>query len=139
VDQPGWGGHWSLAVEEHFYFLWPGALVLLGKTRARWFALFLAISVAAWRMWDLHRHWFDQWIPGLLFGCRTDVRLDALLLGCMAALILNDDTVRAALTRFQTLDVVVVCGMLCGGTARLPVTTITARRHSLLRCWSLEV
>jgi peptidoglycan/LPS O-acetylase OafA/YrhL len=96
----GWGGYtvhyWSLAVEEHFYLLWPAALVLLGKTRARWFTLSLALAVAAWRTWDLHRHWFDRWIPGLLFGCRTDVRLDALLLGCVAALILDDDSVRAA-------------------------------------------
>jgi peptidoglycan/LPS O-acetylase OafA/YrhL len=33
-------------------------------------------------------------IPGLLFGSRTDVRLDALLLGCLAALVLDDDAVR---------------------------------------------
>jgi peptidoglycan/LPS O-acetylase OafA/YrhL len=99
----GWGGYtvhyWSLAVEEHFYLLWPAALVLLGKTRARWFALSLAISVAIWRTWDLHRHWFDRWIPGLLFGCRTDVRLDALLLGCVAALMLDDDSVRSTFSR----------------------------------------
>jgi peptidoglycan/LPS O-acetylase OafA/YrhL len=99
----GWGGYtvhyWSLAVEEHFYLLWPAALVLLGKTRARWFALALAMAVAMWRTWDLHQHWFDRLIPGLLFGCRTDVRLDALLLGCVAALILDDDSVRAAFSQ----------------------------------------
>jgi len=96
----GWGGYtvhyWSLAVEEHFYFLWPAALVFLGKRRARWFALSLALTVAAWRAWDFHRHWFDRLIPGLLFGGRTDVRMDALLLGCVAALILDDDSVRAS-------------------------------------------
>ncbi len=99
----GWGGYtvhyWSLAVEEHFYFLWPAALVFLGKKRARWFALSLAISVAVWRTLDLHHHWFDRWIPGLLFGTRTDIRLDALLLGCVAALILDDDAVRAAFSQ----------------------------------------
>lgn len=99
----GWGGYtvhyWSLAVEEHFYLLWPTALVLLGKWRTRWFALSLAISVALWRTWDWHRHWFDRWIPGLLFGSRTDVRLDALLLGALAALILDDDSVRAAFSQ----------------------------------------
>lgn len=99
----GWGGYtvhyWSLAVEEHFYLLWPAALAFWGKARARWFALSLAIAVSVWRTWDLHRHWLDRWIPGLLFGCRTDVRLDALLLGCVAALILNDDSVRVAFSR----------------------------------------
>ncbi len=69
-------------------------LVLLGSKRARWFAFWLALAIAAWRTWDLHRHWFDRLIPGLLFGCRTDVRLDALLLGCLVALLLDDDSVR---------------------------------------------
>jgi peptidoglycan/LPS O-acetylase OafA/YrhL len=99
----GWGGytihHWSLAVEEHFYFLWPAALVFMGKRRARWFALLLAFAIAARRTWDFHRHWFDRLIPGLLFGGRTDVRMDALLLGCVAALILDDDAVRASFSQ----------------------------------------
>jgi len=109
----GWGGYtvhyWSLAVEEHFYFLWPAMLVFLGKKRARWFALLLAIAVAGWRSWDFHRHWFDRWIPGLLFGSRTDVRLDALLLGCVAAMILDNDSVRALVGRHFKARVWLLC------------------------------
>ena len=94
----GWGGYtihyWSLAVEEHFYLLWPTALVLLGKFRARWFAVGLALTIAAWRMWEFQAHWLDRIIPNLLIGCRTDIRLDALLLGCLAALLLEKDSAR---------------------------------------------
>lgn len=99
----GWGGYtvhyWSLAVEEHFYLLWPAALVSIGKRRAKWFALLLALGIAGWRSWDIHHHWFDRVIHGLLFGCRTDVRLDALLLGCLAALILDDQAIRATFSQ----------------------------------------
>jgi len=99
----GWGGYtihyWSLAVEEHFYLLWPAVLLFLGKRRAAWFALGLSVAIAAWRAWDLHYHWFDRLVPGLLFGTRTDVRLDALLLGCLAALILQEDSIRSAFSR----------------------------------------
>jgi len=101
----GWGGYtihyWSLAVEEHFYLLWPAAMVFFGRRRARWFALGLALSVSLWRTLDLQHHWFNRVIPGLLFGCRTDVRLDALLLGCLVALVLEDPDIRAAFSRFS--------------------------------------
>ena len=71
-------------------------MVLLGKTRVRWFALWLAIAIAVWRNWDFHTHCVHRLISGLLFGCRTDTRLDALLLGCLAALLLESESVRAA-------------------------------------------
>ena len=109
----GWGGYtvhyWSLAVEEHFYLLWPAALVLLGKARARWFAMGLAVAVSGWRIVDFHRHLVDKLIPGLLFGSRTDIRLDGLLLGCLAALLLEEESIRNAFTRYFKVWVWAAC------------------------------
>jgi len=99
----GWGGYtvhyWSLAVEEHFYLLWPAMLAFSGRVRARYLAAGLAIMVAVWRSWDFHHHWLNRFLPGLLFPSRTDVRLDGLLLGCLAALLLAEPGWRAWLER----------------------------------------
>ncbi|HSS95490.1 MAG TPA: acyltransferase, partial [Terriglobales bacterium] len=90
----GWGGYtihyWSLAVEEHFYLLWPALLFLAGRMRARYVASALVISVAIWRWWDFHHQVFNKLVPGLLWPSRTDIRLDGLLLGCLAALLLAE-------------------------------------------------
>ncbi len=100
---PGWGGYtihyWSLAVEEHFYLLWPAILAFSGRVRARYIAAGLAVTVALWRSWDFHHHWLNRYLPDLLFPSRTDVRLDGLLLGCLAALVLVEPQWRAWLQR----------------------------------------
>jgi len=99
----GWGAYtihyWSLAVEEHFYLLWPALLVLSGPRRAKWIAGGLAIVVAGWRSWDFRHQVVEKHLPGLLFGSRTDIRLDGLLLGCLAALLLADQDWRALFLR----------------------------------------
>ncbi|HLW86504.1 MAG TPA: acyltransferase [Candidatus Sulfotelmatobacter sp.] len=102
----GWGGYtihyWSLAVEEHFYLLWPALLAFSGRVRARFVAGGMAVAIALWRWWDFHHHWMERHVPGLLFGSRTDVRLDGLLLGCLAALILAEPRWRGWLERHFT-------------------------------------
>ncbi len=130
--------YWSLAVEEHFYLLWPAALVLLGKMRARWFALSMSIAIAVWRTWDFHHHWLNRHIPGLLFGCRTDVRLDALLLGCMAALLLDVVSVRAAFSRrFRPWIWWVL--VVCYGASQLIYLSRQARDYSLFESALLPI
>ena len=43
---------WSLAIEEHFYAVWPVALALLWRARAAlWVVLGLCVVVLLWRLW----------------------------------------------------------------------------------------
>jgi peptidoglycan/LPS O-acetylase OafA/YrhL len=88
----GWGGYtihyWSLAVEEHFYFLWPAILLVSGCRRAKWAAGGLAILDWIWRLWESRHGFIAKLLPGLLVGTRTDVRISGLIIGCLAALIL---------------------------------------------------
>ena len=72
---------WSLGVEEHFYLLWPLALLGLLRLPARWrpAALFgLFVAATAWRM-----IWYDDvsdW-PETYF--RFDTRMAGLMLGAL--------------------------------------------------------
>jgi peptidoglycan/LPS O-acetylase OafA/YrhL len=85
----GYTNHfWSLAVEEHFYFLWPMLLVLLKPRRALLAIPPLALAIHCWRSMDARWHLFSRafdYDTGLIW--RTDTRMDALLWGCFAALV----------------------------------------------------
>ena len=99
---PGWytGHFWSLAVEEHFYLLWPVLLWVVGFRRARWIAPGLALAVAAWRVADVRFDWIGRFDPALRGSlARTDYRLDTLLFGCAVALVWDDARVQAVLRR----------------------------------------
>src|SRR5205085_465858 len=74
------GHFWSLAVEEHFYLLWPTLMVFAGNRGAKWIAGWGIFIVVIWRGLNWQR------MDGF-FQYRTDVRFDALLCGCLLALL----------------------------------------------------
>ncbi|MGH6643341.1 MAG: acyltransferase family protein [Bradyrhizobium sp.] len=69
---------WSLSVEEHFYLIWPFAVLLLARIAHRWrlvvlFGIYLLAST--WRIygyetlgWDATYYRFDTRISGLVCG-----------------------------------------------------------------------
>lgn len=97
----GWytGHFWSLAIEEHFYLLFPGVLMLCGSRRARWLILGIALAIAFWRFVEFRQQYLSRLLPDINFITRTDIRLDGLLWGCCLALMLEVPAWRENLTR----------------------------------------
>jgi peptidoglycan/LPS O-acetylase OafA/YrhL len=94
------GHFWSLAVEEHFYLLWPGLLALTGTwRRGLTAAVTLALADAFWRAFSYK---FGLYANFPSFQSRTDLQADALLWGCALAFVYVDPWARdrlAALLR----------------------------------------
>jgi peptidoglycan/LPS O-acetylase OafA/YrhL len=111
-------GHtWSLSVEEHFYLIWPLALMAAYR-RLNPRQLLIALACAyvfslAWRwVWLLQgQGWYQIW-------CRFDTHVSGLLLGACLALALRDPRLSALLerhsSRFLVLPLIAI-GLLRSG------------------------
>lgn len=82
----GTGPYWSLAVEEHFYLLFPALYALLialrASRRAQQVTLFgLCAVVLAWRCWIV----FHDGVIGDRTYVASDTRFDSILFGCALA------------------------------------------------------
>ena len=80
----GLGILWSLAVEEHFYLIWPTLFILLVNTRFEIrYLLVLLLAVVVWRAIRVFGLGTDEWTIYI----STDTRLDSLLYGCLLAML----------------------------------------------------
>ena len=71
---------WSLSVEEHFYFLWPLLVILLGRRRLVPFCVAAIAAVVVFRY--LHRA-----DPAVYRA--TQFRIDAMMIGALASLVVR--------------------------------------------------
>lgn len=86
----GTGILWSLAVEEHFYMIYPAVLaglLALGLSRQRIVVVLalLCLAVLAWRMYLAG---FPNFKPGRTYYS-SDTRVDSIVFGCLLALAAN--------------------------------------------------
>ena len=87
-------GHlWSLAVEEHFYLIWPVALAWLGRRRA--LAALLVVLAASPTARVVLWAGFPRALPLGLLKTSTPARLDAIGAGCLLAFIVHDPAPRS--------------------------------------------
>lgn len=127
---------WSLAIEEHFYLLWPPILLQLLRTGSSR-RILLALTVSLGAAVCLHRALLFQ------FGfspARTyygfDTRADALLIGCAAGLAVSWGLVRA-MSRLNILAVALMVVFAIGTDFASPIMheggfTILATATALL-------
>jgi peptidoglycan/LPS O-acetylase OafA/YrhL len=80
------GHFWSLSVEEHFYMLLPGFLVLCRRWRLAILAS-MAVVFEVWRFFVLRSPTLSKW--GFFAELRTDTVLGGILLGSVFAIALS--------------------------------------------------
>jgi peptidoglycan/LPS O-acetylase OafA/YrhL len=110
------GQLWSLAVEEQFYLLWPGLMLLAGRVRAfrgAWLVVALVPLLRAWM-------WFGLHATDTSMTKHYEAVADALATGCLLAAYYNRLGEFGWYRRFQSRTVVFLgatCGLVLVGNA----------------------
>jgi peptidoglycan/LPS O-acetylase OafA/YrhL len=99
------GHFWSLAVEEHFYMIWPAVFLVLGVSNRRiTVAIVIALLLAFWRALDF-KFQITGATPAVFWG-RTDIQGDNILWGVVVALLYGDPIWKARLNKLLMIPAV---------------------------------
>jgi len=126
---------WSLAVEEHFYFVWPLVIFACTRKQALWACgltvLFAVVARTAWVLTTCNDVAMDVWTP---------FRLDGLALGGLLALLVRGPGGISALVPYARLVAIITGGMI-GGMLLLPFGRLLGLPFTLyaLFCGSLII
>ncbi len=95
APNPAWfntGHFWSLSVEEQFYLVWPGLLLLLGNKKAAWLAGIGALGFSIYRIVNWGPEEYQNF-------ARTPMCVDKLMIGCLLGFLLSNGRVRQSFER----------------------------------------
>jgi peptidoglycan/LPS O-acetylase OafA/YrhL len=120
---------WTLAMEEHFYLLWPALLIAVKPKRAGKVAFLLATLVFAWRVIEGHFQLFASVLPQANLLTRTDTRIDGLLWGCLAAIYFGSIQRLAARIHFSQLWLIPLALLMASQALHVPGRTLV---HAIL-------
>lgn len=81
----GWNQTWSLAIEEHFYLLFPPSLILAIRYPKKIVLLFAVLAVLPLFLRTIY--WFTLQLPENYNYSASETRLDAILAGCLLSLV----------------------------------------------------
>jgi peptidoglycan/LPS O-acetylase OafA/YrhL len=87
---------WSLSVEEKFYLIWP-TIMKFARKQLAWIGLTTIAACFVWRAYLIHAGVFWMRIAG-----GFDTKVDALMIGCLAAVALHNPQIRAKLEKYCT-------------------------------------
>lgn len=112
IDWQGFSHFWSLAVEEHFYLVWPAVLFFFGRRGAIIACALMiagAIGIRVWRVTSLPPTYMNAQATYLWTICR----MDSLAIGSLLALAVNGAA--GELVRYRKLAMVAIlaAGVAC--------------------------